>query len=347
MLGEQMFRNTLAIGCVGIGVLGGTAASAAEDTITLRMAGFLPPTYNMVEHGSHVFMDKVTELTDGRVQWEYYPAQQIGKATEMVQLLENGVADIAEVSPTFHGDKLPLSGLIELPGLVQDACDTAAAFHAVGDVGGVVYDADFAPIGIRPLSYFMMPGFSIHSRDPIRALADFKGKKLRPTGGVQEMSLDKLDAVGIKIPGIESFNSLTRGTIDGVMMSFFGAQDFELETATDYSLTGYPMGAGAIFVMVSDKTFEALPADVQAAMVDAGRYAEDNLCRYLDAQEAVSRDVFRASGSEIVEVSPEMRDALDVALAPVANDWTAQVDGRGKPASEALAAYEAALRAGQ
>src|ERR1700685_3175321 len=72
------------------------ATAAAQDKITLKLGGVVSPTHYMVTACGKFWMDKVTELTKGRVQFEYFPAEQLGKAGDMLGLAQAGVIDIAE-----------------------------------------------------------------------------------------------------------------------------------------------------------------------------------------------------------------------------------------------------------
>jgi hypothetical protein len=46
----------------------------------------------------------------------HYPAQQLGKATDMLKLTQTGVADIGYVAPAYASDKMPVSEVAILPG---------------------------------------------------------------------------------------------------------------------------------------------------------------------------------------------------------------------------------------
>jgi hypothetical protein len=49
------------------------------------------------------------------IEFEYYPAEQLGKAKDLLSLTQSGLVDIAYVGPGFVSDKMPLSVVPELP----------------------------------------------------------------------------------------------------------------------------------------------------------------------------------------------------------------------------------------
>jgi TRAP-type C4-dicarboxylate transport system substrate-binding protein len=70
--------------------------------------------------GGKFFMDRATALSNGRIKFEWYPAEQLGKAKDLLALVQTGVADMADVVPGYVPDKLPLSGVAELPGQISN-----------------------------------------------------------------------------------------------------------------------------------------------------------------------------------------------------------------------------------
>ncbi|WP_018000548.1 hypothetical protein [Paracoccus sp. N5] len=92
-----------------------------------------------------------------------------------------------------------------------------------------------------------------------------------------------------------------------------------------------------------EKKFQALPEDVQQAMIEAGKAAEKSACEFVDSDEAASRKLAEAAGVEITEVGDELRAQLDAKLGSVAADWAAGLDKQGRPGTQTLEAYKAAL----
>src|SRR5690606_35256361 len=64
------------------------------EPITLKLATFMPVDHPWTKAVTDPFMARVTELTNGQVNFEYYPAQQLGKAADLLMLAGDGVTDI-------------------------------------------------------------------------------------------------------------------------------------------------------------------------------------------------------------------------------------------------------------
>lgn len=321
-------------------------ATYAQDQIKLKVAHFVPATHPGVVYGTDVFMKAAKAATDSKVQFEFYPAQQAGKAKEFLDLLKTGVVDIAEIGTGyFSSDKMPLLGVIEMPGLVKSVCDGTRAVRAVGEPGGPLYEGDFKPFGVRVLSFYVYPPYGPSaSLKPINSVEDLKGLKLRNAGGVMGLSTVTVGAVPVGITSAEVFEALERGTLDSMMSSYLTVKDYELNKAAKYGVTGYSLGTPGIFAMISERKFQALPQDVQDALAEAGKKAEESFCAYADSTEASTiEDLQKNGGMEIHSWSDEDKAKLDEMLTNIPKEWVKTLDGRGKPASATLKGFRAAL----
>ena len=214
------------LACAGLALCAATSVAAQE--ITLRVADSYPTTHiNAIN--AKTWMDRVTELTDGKVAFEYFPAEQLGKSTDLLDAALNGIADIVYAPPLYISDRLPLSTIAALP-LVGNISDEAAlndAWYKL--VLEEINEAELLPQGVRAVRMQVTPAYQIMMRDgKAETLEDLKGKKLRSSGGVQEKSVEALGAIPSAIPAPDLYPAIQRGTVDGSL--------FNLPTANGYKL---------------------------------------------------------------------------------------------------------------
>lgn len=101
--------STLALAGCAAAALNGSAL--AQDKVTLKFADWMSLSHYTVSHAAVPFMDKVRELSGGNIEILHFPAEQLGKAKDALSLVQSGVADIANISPSYIPDKfvrLPL-----------------------------------------------------------------------------------------------------------------------------------------------------------------------------------------------------------------------------------------------
>ena len=105
-----------------------TALAQAADPIKLRVADFFPKGHYLVKLVLEPWMEQVSKRTNGAVTFEHYPAQQLGKATDMLKLTQTGVADIGYVAPAYASEKMPVSEVAMLPGAFSHSCQGTLAY---------------------------------------------------------------------------------------------------------------------------------------------------------------------------------------------------------------------------
>lgn len=337
----QHVNRLLLVGAT-LAALNGTAL--AEDKIKLKVATFLAANHFQVVNGSQVWMDEVKRLTNGRVEFEYYPAEQLGKAAKLMELMKAGVIDIAEVAPAYVTDKLPLVGVIEMPGLTDSSCAGAKALRQLSEPGGLIYNADFKTNQVRPLTFFIYPPYKLQmATRPINHVEDFKGLKMRVSGGAMGLVADRLGSVAVRMASPEIYESLSRGTIDGLFFSLISVKQDSLQTIAKNTTLGYSFGTPSVVMSMSDQKFASLPKDVQEAFIKAGPVADQNYCRYVDGMEQQLEGEFVKEGIKVSHFSDEEKKKLDTLLAPIGTEWAAGLDARGKPGTKVLQAYREAV----
>jgi TRAP-type C4-dicarboxylate transport system substrate-binding protein len=337
-----MLRNVLA-GLAGLSLLLPVAVAAQDAApITLRVADHYPAGASTPEYTIKYFMDAVTKAAGGKVKFEYYPAEQLGKAKDMLALTQQGVVDIGQVAPAYVSDKMPLSAVAELPGTFTTSCQGAKAYDALAQQG-VLKDKEFATNGIKPLIVFILPPYQILTRGKLDSLADIRGLKLRSAGGAMDITIRRLSAVPIRMGGPDVYSALSRGTIDGVVFPLLPVLEFKLQDHLKAGTIGENFGGFATTYSISERRWNALPADIRKIMTEAGEDATRHACDMLDRDNSPAEDVLRKAGLTMAELPAADHAAIRELLRPVQTDWAKGVDARGLPGSEILKAFLAAV----
>ena len=169
------------------------SAAGAQDAITLKFAFPFPETHPLWTLGGKVFADKVTQLTNGQVQWEVYPAGQLGK--DYPTVLQSSLADIVILAPAYTPEKFPLSSVADLPGNYASSCEASMKVWNVIKPGGQLYDLEYKPFGIHPLFTAFPPPYQIMTTSrAVDSLGDIAGLKLRAIGFSQTEAMNALGA---------------------------------------------------------------------------------------------------------------------------------------------------------
>ncbi|MEO6268771.1 MAG: TRAP transporter substrate-binding protein DctP [Lautropia sp.] len=341
-----MTRTTLALGWMStlltLSALATMPLAASAETV-LRVADSLPVGHFFAERGLKFWVEDVRKRTDNAIKLQHFPAEQLGKAKDMLQLSMSGVADMSYVVPSYVSDKMPLMTVSELPGLAKTSCQGTEAFWKLAH-DGVLAKRELDPNGVVILISTILEPYQIYTSKPIDSLAGVAGLKLRTAGGAQAATMKALGAVPVNMAAPDTYDSLTRGTIDGVVFPSTSLLAYDLPGRLKAGTRDVSFGTVLITYSMSKKRFQAFPEKVQQAMLAAGKAASRNVCEFLDGSTVANREKIEAAGVKHFKLGDADLAKLEQASESARKDWAAQLDRRGLPGSEVLEAYQHALR---
>jgi TRAP-type C4-dicarboxylate transport system substrate-binding protein len=337
------------LACTGlIAVLGAVPSLAhAADTITLRLADSLPSGHVIHELVGKPLSELVTKMTNGQVVFQHFPAEQLGKAKDMAQLTALGVADISYIVPSYSSDKLPLTAVAELPGIFDTECQGSLAFYKISHNGGILETKEFGPNQLHPLVTIALPAYQMQlatSRD-MKSAKDIEGLKVRTTGGAMDLMMRSIGGVPVRMAAPEIYESLTRGTLDGIIFSYQSSVSYDFGKLLKSGTEGLNFGTAIFTYSMGEMKFKSLPPNVQKALVDAGEQITREGCKRFEDGEKAATDKIKSQGMKVINFSDEDKKQFDTAFKAVAEDWVKDVNKRGKPGTEVFKAFTDALSA--
>jgi TRAP-type C4-dicarboxylate transport system substrate-binding protein len=317
--------------------------STALAQTQLRVADSLPAGHFFAERGMKFWVDEVRKQTNNAISLQHFPAEQLGKAKDMLQLAMSGVSDMSYVVPSYVSDKMPLMTVSELPGLAESSCQGTEAFLKLAH-GGVLAQRELDPNGIVILISTILEPYQVYANKPIGSLNDVSGLKLRTAGGAQAATVRALGGVPVNMAAPDTYDSLTRGTIDGVVFPTTSLLAYDLPGRLKAGTQDVSFGTVLLTYAMSKKRFQAFPKNVQEAMLEAGKKASRNVCEFLDASGASNRTKIEAAGVKHFKLSAADQKKLADASASARNEWATQLERRGLPGNAVLEAYQNELR---
>jgi TRAP-type C4-dicarboxylate transport system substrate-binding protein len=321
-----------------------TAGAASAQTTKIKIADSFPVGHYLPKYFTMPMVERLKANPAAKgFEFEYYPAEQMGKAKDFLSLTQSGVIDIAYVAPGFVSDKMPLSVVPALPLPYSGSCQATLAYFNLAKPGGMLDKKEFAPNGVRLLFTIVLPPYQVITRKPFSNLKDVEGMKIRASGSAKELLLKKLKAVPVLMPTPEVYESLSRGTIDGVLFPFNSVIPYDIHKLSKTGTIGENFGAFVANWVISEKRFQSLPPAMQKELSAMGDELVKSVCARVEHDEAGDIEKIKAAGVKLTPLSAADKQALHTVSAEVAKDWAENQDRRGKQGTATLNAFKAGL----
>ncbi len=319
------------------------ASAQAEEIITLKMADQFPVSHIASKLNSQAFKAAIEKASNGKVIIRHFPAQQIAKGPGMLDAVRSGLTDIAVVGIVYTPQKMPLTSVLELPGLFSSAAKAQKAFTRLNDE--ILFEAEYKPLGIRPLWMMVSPPyqFVMKRKEPITDLSQIKGLKMRAAGGTGAMILKAVGATPVKVAPGDFYVALSRGTIDGAAYTPLGIPGYKLYEVTKSVTRNANLGAVTFGIFINEKKWRKLPEDVQKLLLRVGAKIGAGGAARLDGAVAKTYGKLTAAGMNVYDMQEPALGQLKTALQTVEQNWLKQLQDRGVDGAPVLAKFKAYL----
>ena len=276
-------------------ILALTAASASANTVTIRIASVNAPTTETNIVVQEV-AQRVTERTEGRVAFQFFPSGQLGTTTDSLEQASQGQPVITFTSASFMATfGVPELAIVEGPFVVGD--NTEAERLANSDLMQGYYDrlSDAAGIRVLALNWFDGARHMIGSA-PYPNPSDLQGVLMRvPPVDTWVRTFEPLGVVPTTVEAAEVYSALAQGVVSAAESPLTGLRAsrwYEVaqhitETAHFNLFTGWVMSAA---------TFDALDDADRAILLEEFREGGRELTARSEALAGEIRAEFEAAG---------------------------------------------------
>ncbi len=207
------------------------------------------------------FEQKLTKLTDGRLQITLHPAAALVPSKEIFDSCRKGTIEGATASPAYWMTIIPIAAVSgNCPMTFREPWE-GLYFHFVLGFEDMLKEAHLK----HNLLYYTEKIYptAMIGRKPINKIEDFKGYKIRSSGAIADM-LRNLGASPTLIHGPELYLSLQTGVVDGAHWGAAqGALTMKLCEVAKYYIQPNLAMSGTDVIIINKESFESLPNDLQ------------------------------------------------------------------------------------
>lgn len=268
------------------------------------------------------FAELVKERSKGRLDIGVFPGAQLGGAVEMAEGVRLGTIEFTTSGNAWIEGIAPLTGVVNLPALFRDNDHAYKAMY--GFVGKDVYEKHLVPLGVRPLGFVSNEFRHVtNNKRPVKTLAEMKGLKIRvPNSKVFADTVRAMGGSPVPVDWAEVFGALQQGVVDGQENPFMNIYTAKLyEVQKHLALTAHMWDV--FDLLVNEKFFQKLDADLQKIVVDAGREACDFGWNEVKKDNADYLARLKRAGMQVTEVD---RNEVQAAVKPT---WKTYEDRNG------------------
>ncbi|MDJ0932821.1 TRAP transporter substrate-binding protein [Breoghania sp.] len=208
------------------------------------------------------------EKSGGKISIKVFHNAQLGDEMESIQGTQVGTVDIAVTANETLVNFVPDLAVFSLPFLFKDAGQMDRAMSdpkVIEAIQEMLKDK-----GFHLVSLFSAGTRHIMTKTPVKSMADLKGLKIRTMQN--QAHLDTFKAFGANptpLAYTELYGALETGVVDGAEVAntnYYAKKSYEV--TPDWAIIGWLKLVAP--VIMGEDAYQALPADVQKAVDEAG-----------------------------------------------------------------------------
>jgi TRAP-type transport system periplasmic protein len=246
------------------------------------------------------FAEEVHERSAGRMEVKIYPNEQLGNEMDMITSILGGSLDLLLTAETLQNWSVPNAVLCATPYAIRDSEHLRQI--ADGPVGKEIENQILEVTGLRPLAWFERGARNLTSNRPIRHPDDLDGMIVRvPNMSLFVSTWSTLGAKPTPMAFSEVFTALQQNTIHGQENPYALIRSAGLYEVQRYcNLTEHVKSW--IYVVIGNKKFEKLPADLQQVVLEAAAATQAYEHQMFVEQEEKELAFLQEKGMEFIEV---------------------------------------------
>ncbi|MBM3276272.1 MAG: TRAP transporter substrate-binding protein DctP [Candidatus Sericytochromatia bacterium] len=315
---------------VSLAAFGAAALLGLSPAAEAQPAAASPVTWKMVNlnRNSETWIwqkwlaDEMTRRSNGRIRVEMISLPELGlTGFELVRVMRAGLMDVGEIVGGYVAGDLPIVEGPSLVGLQPNWASSRKSQKAWEEV----YRRYEAQMGGKYIGSHPYDWNAAYCIKPIRRLEDVKGVKIRVFSPAMALFWKSLGAEPVSMAFAELYSALERKALDCAHTGPASGLAVRLPEVSKF-LVDLRLGHQPGMIVISKKSWDALPKELQAMLEDLGKeYTERTWTLGLELTE---REIKRnqAQGVEWIpmkaEYAPTVQGIVQNIVIP---DWLKRV----------------------
>lgn len=270
------------------------------------------------------FVEDVKKASAGKLEITVHSNASLVKMPEMKRAVQSGQVQLGEILISVLANEDAMFGFESIPGVAPSYAESRKLHNlAKGYVA-----ARLEKQGMKYLYSVAWPPQGIYTKKPISALADLKGTKFRSYNPATARFAQLIEATPATIQVPEIAQAFRTGVLDAMITSgATGVDQQAWDFLTHYYDTQTFLPQNLVFV--NKRAFEALPADVQKAVMDAAARAEDRGWKMSEDLNEGYKKTLASKGITVLPATDAMKAEIKKIGVTMAKEWAAKAGDDG------------------
>ena len=276
------------------------------------------------------FAKDVEKATKGALVIKIHSAGSLIKHKEIKRAVRQNTAPIGEILESLAANEAPVYGIDSVPFLATGYAGAKKLYAAQKPY----LEKQLASEGLMLLYSVPWPPQGLYTKKAINSVADLKGLKFRSYNAMTGRIAALLGAIPTQIEVPDLPTAFATGRVDAMITS---ASTGVNTKAQDYLKYYYDIQAWLPrnIVFVNKQAFDALPANVQKAVLAAAKTAEARGWKASMAEMTEKTNILKKSGLKVEKPSPALKAGFAKVGATLAAEWEKNAGADGKAMLEA------------
>ncbi len=292
----RTIRSVSAAATIVAGLLAPVQPASAQELV---YGSWLPQGEYINRVALPKIFANIAKDTGGKVSWKLVPGGQLANPRTTFNAVQDGLMTAGIGISTYAPSVVPsLNTIYSTVVFGDDNVATSGAALETYTLHCPSCLADFKKLNMVPLSGWVAGPYRLDCREPVRTLADLKGKRVRATGGSTEL-MRIAGAVPVSATLVEAVGLLQRGGLDcqfgtNGWLRVFGYADVAKH------LTDFPLGmtGPAVGLMLNRDAWNKMSPQIKKLHMKYASYlsAALSLGQFVIEEEAVLKSLKQTKG---------------------------------------------------
>lgn len=271
------------------------------------------------------FAKDVEQATGGKLVINVHSAGSLIKHPEIKNAVRSGQAQAGEFFLSTLGNENPIFEADAVPFLATSYTQASSLWQA----SRPLVEKELAKQRLKVLYAVAWPPQGLYTKTEVKTPGDFKGMKMRSNNPMTERLATLLGGVPTQVQVPDIPQAFATGQVEAMITSPSTGVGSK---AWDFVKNYYDVAAWVPknVVVVNAKAFDALPADVQKAVLDAAARAEKRGWDMSLAEATSMTAELEKNGMAVREASADVSAALLQAGDKLVKEWSAMAGADGE-----------------